>query len=158
MIMVTQTEKKCKRYLPHEVVTKTGAVNLYRTTGDIDLVCRRYHVSKASLMRWNKRYDGTRESLVPKPHTPHSPHPNAHTEQEITWILNYLRANSEISVCELYGKLLREKGYRRHPGSLSIGCLFGWDTGKDRNPQTKSRNITGITTRLPSSERSGRWM
>lgn len=118
MIMVTQTEKKCKRYLPHEVVTKTGAVNLYRTTRDIDLVCRRYHVSKASLMRWNKRYDGTRESLVPKPHTPHRPHPNAHTEQEITWILNYLRANSGISVCELYGKLLREKGYRRHPGSL----------------------------------------
>lgn len=116
--MVTQTEKKSKRYLPHEVVTKMGAVNLYRTTGDIGLVCRRYHISKASLMRWNKRYDGTRESLVPKPHTPHSPHPNAHTEQEITWIQNYLRANPGIGVCELYGKLLREKGYSRHPGSL----------------------------------------
>ena len=33
-------------------------------------------------MRWNKLYDGTRESLAPKSHRPHK----AHTEQEIKWI------------------------------------------------------------------------
>jgi transposase InsO family protein len=69
-------------------------------------------------MRWNKKYDGTKESLMPKSHRPHSPHPNAHTEEELGWIRNYHRRNPNISICELYGKLRQEKGYSRHPGSL----------------------------------------
>ena len=107
-----------KRYLPHEMSTKINSVKLYRQTGDIGFVVRRYHISKASLMWWNKQYDGTRESLLPKSHRPHSQHPNAHTEEELRWIRNYHRRNPNISVCELYGKLLQEKAYSRHPGSL----------------------------------------
>jgi len=87
-----------KRYLPHEMSTKINSVKLYRQTGDIDFVVRRYHISKASLMRWNKQYDGTRESLLPKSHRPHSQHPNAHTEEELKWIRNYHRRNPNISV------------------------------------------------------------
>lgn len=107
-----------KRYLPHEMSTKINSVKLYRQTGDIGFVVRRYHISKASLMRWNRQYDGTRESLLPKSHRPHSQHPNAHTETELNWIRSYHRRNPNISVCELYGKLLQEKAYSRHPGSL----------------------------------------
>ena len=73
-----------KRYLQHEVTTKLYAVRLYRQAGDVQFVCRRYHISKASLMRWNKQYDGTRESLEPKSHRPKTPHPNAHTEEELS--------------------------------------------------------------------------
>jgi len=69
-------------------------------------------------MRWNKQYDGTRESLVPKSHKPHTKHPNAHTDQELKWICNYHRRNPNISICELYGKLREDKAYSRHPGSL----------------------------------------
>ena len=107
-----------KGFCPHQISTKIGAINLYRYTHDIDFVCRRYHISKASLMRWNKIYDGTRESLVPKSHRPHSPHPNAHTEEELKWIKDYHRRNPNISICELYGKLREDKGYTRNPGSL----------------------------------------
>ena len=107
-----------KRYCPHEITTKYYAVNLYRQTKDISYVCRKYKVSKASLMRWNKLYDGTKESLLPKSHRPLSPHPNAHTEQEIKWIKDYHRRNPNISISELYGKLREEKAYSRHPGSL----------------------------------------
>lgn len=107
-----------KRYCPHEITTKEYSVKLYRQTKDISFVCRRYKISKASLMRWNKIYDGTRESLIPKSHRPHSKHPNAHTDEEIKWIENYHRRNPNISICELYGKLRAEKGYSRHPGSL----------------------------------------
>ena len=106
------------RYLPHEITTKENSVKLYRQTKDISFVCRRYHISKASLMRWNKEYDGSRESLIPKSHRPHRPHPNAHTEQELNWIRNLHRRNPNISVCEMYGKLRQEKAYSRHPGSL----------------------------------------
>ena len=107
-----------KRYLPHEITTKTNAVKLYRQTKDIGFVCRRYHISKSSLMRWNKQYDGTKESLLPKSHRPHTPHPNAHTEQELKRIRDYHRRKPDISICELYGKLREDKAYSRHPGSL----------------------------------------
>ena len=118
MDSIAQNPKKNKRYLPHEITTKVNSVKLYRQTKDIGYVCRQYHISKSSLMRWNERYDGTKESLLPKSHKPHSPHPNAHTEEELNWIRDYHRRNPNISVCELYGKLRQEKGYTRHPGSL----------------------------------------
>ena len=107
-----------KRYCPHEITTKINSVKVYRETKDISFVCRRYHISKASLMRWNKLYDGTRESLIPKSHRPLTPHPNAHTEEELKWICDYHRRNPDISICELYGKLREQKAYKRHPGSL----------------------------------------
>ena len=114
MDIVTQN----KRYLPHEITTKVQSVKLYRQTKDVGFVCRRYHISKASLMRWNKLYDGTKASLQPKSHRPHTPHPNAHTETELDWIRNLHRRNPDISVNELYGKLRQQKAYSRHPGSL----------------------------------------
>ncbi len=94
-----------KRYLPHELSTKYYAVKLYRSSHDISFVCRRYKISKASLMRWNRRFNGTKESLRDKSHRPKTPHPSAHTEEELKWIRDYHRRNPSISVCELYGKL-----------------------------------------------------
>jgi len=107
-----------QRYLPHELTTKFHAVKLYRSGYSVRFVCRRYHISKSSLMRWNKKFDGTKDSLSNKSHRPLSPHPNSHTQQELKWIKDYLRRNPHISVCELYGKLCLHKGYSRHPGSL----------------------------------------
>ena len=107
-----------QRYLPHELNTKFYAVKLYRTGVGISFVCRRYHISKSSLLRWNKKFDGSKESLRNKSHRPLSKHPNAHTDEELKWIRDYHRRNPKISVCELYGKLRTHKGYSRHPGSL----------------------------------------
>ena len=114
MSIVTQN----RRYLPHEITTKIHAVESYRKLGDISYICRKYKVSKASLMRWNKRYDGSAESLAAKSHRPHHQHPNAHSQEELTWIRNLHRRNPNISVCEMYGKLRVERAYSRHPGSL----------------------------------------
>ena len=105
-------------HYPHSLNTKYYAVLLYRNGNPISFVCRRYKCSKASLMRWNKKFDGTKESLNDKSHRPLSPHPNAHTEQELYWIKNYIRRNPNISLCELYGKLRTKKGYSRHACSL----------------------------------------
>ena len=107
-----------KGYLPHSQNTRIHAVLLYRKEKDIQFVCRRYHISKSSLMRWNKKYDGTKESLSDRSHKPLTPHPNSHTEEELGWIRAYLRRNPHISANELYGKLRQDKGYKRHPGSL----------------------------------------
>lgn len=105
-------------HYPHDLNTKYYAVLLYRNGNPISFVCRRYKCSKASLMRWNKKFNGLKESLLDKSHRPLSPHPNAHTEEELYWIKNYIRRNPNISLCELYGKLRVEKGYSRHACSL----------------------------------------
>lgn len=107
-----------RRYCPHNLNNKIKAVLSYRKIKDINYVCDMYHISKASLMRWNKKYDGTELSLANKSHRPHTPHPNSHTETEITWIKNLHRRNPNISVCEMYGKLRTHYGYSRHYGSL----------------------------------------
>ena len=114
MNIVTYTQ----RYLPHEISTRFYAVKLYRSGQSVSFVCRRYHISKSSLMRWNKRFDGTKESLMDRSHRPKSPHPASHTDQELKWIRDLHRCNPHASVCEIYGKLRTSKGYRRHPGSL----------------------------------------
>lgn len=111
-----------QRYYPHELNTRYYAVLLYRKGNTIAFVCRRYKITKSSLMRWNKRFDGTKDSLRDKSHKPLSKHPNAHTDEEISWIKAYLRRNPHISICELYGKLKKEKGYSRHPASLYRVC------------------------------------
>lgn len=130
-----------KRYLPHEISTKIYSVKLYRETHDIDFVCRRYHISKASLMRWNKKYDGTAESLMPKSHRPLTQHPNAHTEEELKWIQDYHRRNPNISVCEMYGKLREDKAYNRHIGSLyRMFVRFGYRK-KVESTKKKSKHL-----------------
>lgn len=106
------------RYLPHELKTRENAVKTYRNGNSTEYVCRKYHISRTSLYRWNKRYDGTKESLVDKSHKPFATHPNAHTEEEITWIKNLVRRNTHITLCELWYKLRVNKGYSRHIGSL----------------------------------------
>ena len=107
-----------QRYLPHDFNTKWYSVQLYRKGFSVYQVCRRYHISKASLMRWNKKFDGTKASLFDKSHKPLTKHPNSHTELELKWIKNYIRRNPHITMPELYGKLRTEKGYSRHASSL----------------------------------------
>jgi len=108
-----------QRFLPHELHTRFYACKLYSQNNvSVAFVTRRYKISKSSLMRWMKRFDGTKQSLMDKSHRPHSKHPNAHTDQEIEWINNYLRRNPNISMIELYGKLRINRGYSRHPSSL----------------------------------------
>lgn len=125
------------RYLPHTLDTRYYSVKLYRSGCSINFVCRRYHISKASLMRWNKRFNGDRDSLREKSHKPLSPHPNAHTEMELKWINDLHRRNPHISICEMYGKLRSQKGYSRHPGSLyRIYKTLGFSS---KAPSTKKK-------------------
>ena len=106
------------RYLPHELKTRIYAVETYRNENNIEYVCRKYHISRISLWRWNKRYDGTPQSLLDRSHRPKSRHPKAHTDEEIKWIKNLIRRNPHITLCELWIKLKMNKGYQRHIVSL----------------------------------------
>lgn len=105
--------------IPHEIKTRFHAVSTYRNTKcSVSFICRKYHCSKASLMRWNKRFDGTIESLIDKSHRPLSKHPNSHTDSEITNIKNLIKRNPHIGLNELYTKLVTKYNYTRHCASL----------------------------------------
>ena len=116
--IITENLKNTQRYIPHTLDTRLAAVKTYRNNNSINFICRRYKISKASLMRWNKKYDGTKESLMDKSHKPYSQHPNSHTSEELSWIKNLIKRNPNISMIELYAKLKFNKGYKRHPCSL----------------------------------------
>ena len=96
-------DEKHRRYWPHELKTRIYAVKLYRAVrhskkiNPVDFVCRKYHCSKASLMRWNKLYDGTPESLQDKSHRPIHTHPSAHTDEEKNWIKIHQLISSNIA-------------------------------------------------------------
>ena len=49
MKIITQNS----RYLPHEIKTRVHSVENYRKGNSVKYVCRKYHISKSSLMRWN---------------------------------------------------------------------------------------------------------
>lgn len=115
MIIIT---RNVSSYLPHELKTRIYAVELYRKGNSIEYVCRKYHISRTSLWRWNKKYDGSPESLMDKSHRPKTKHPNAHTDEEIKWIKDYIKRNPHITLCELWIKLKKNKDYKRHIFSL----------------------------------------
>lgn len=105
--------------IPHEIKTKLHAVLTYRNNKcSVSFICRKYHCSKASLMRWNKKYDGTIQSLINKSHRPLSKHPNSHSDIEITNIKNLIKRNPHIGLNELYTKLATNYNYKRHCTSL----------------------------------------
>lgn len=105
--------------IPHEIKTKLHAVQTYRNNKcSVSFICRKYHCSKASLMRWNKKYDGTIQSLFNKSHRPLSKHPNSHSDNEISNIKNLIRRNPHIRLNELYTKLVSKYNYKRHCTSL----------------------------------------
>ena len=106
------------RYLPHQIDTRYHAVLLYRNGNTVNFVCRRYKISKSSLMRWNKRFDGTKDSLMDKSHRPLTRHPKSHTTEEIENIKNFIRRNPNITLIELFAKMKFKKNYKRHPSSL----------------------------------------
>lgn len=118
------TDKDNRRYWPHELQTRVHAVELYRVTmrgkriNSVDFVCRKYHCSKASLMRWNKAYDGTLESLQDKSHRPIHVTPSAHTDKEREWINRLMKANPHLSPLALWHQLRVRYGYNRSPMSL----------------------------------------
>lgn len=60
----------------------------------------RYNVSRATIYRWRKRYDGTLESLKDRSHRPHS-HPNQHTEEEIKLIRRMRRLSQSAVISSL---------------------------------------------------------
>lgn len=51
--IIIENLQNTQRYILHTLETSLTTVKTYRNKHSISFICRRYKVSKASLMRWN---------------------------------------------------------------------------------------------------------
>ena len=93
----------------------------------------RYRVSRNSIYRWRKRYDGTWQSLKDRSHRPKS-HPKQHTKQEHDLIMRYYHRNKDDKIV-LWMKI-REKGYKR---SYAVMCQYIRRQGIEKIDKKKYR-------------------
>ena len=89
MILLSSITKNI-RYLPYDLTTKYHVVKYFLKGTPINFLIRKYKVSRASIYRWVKLFNGHENSLIPKSHRALSPHPNAHSQTEIKWIADLL--------------------------------------------------------------------
>ncbi len=76
----------------------------------------RYKVNRQYVYRWQRRYDGTWESLKDRSHKPKS-HSNQHTDAELKLIRDMRRRNPHTGLVVFWVKL-RQRGYTRSVTSL----------------------------------------
>ena len=81
-------------------------------------VARLYKISRTSIYRWLKRYDGTVESLYERSHRPHS-HPRQHTMEELNLIKRVCSHNKGLGLVCLHMVLETRHGYTRSICSLN---------------------------------------
>ena len=77
---------------------------------------RKYNKGRSYIYFWQKRFDGTVESLACQSRRPHS-HPNQHTEQELKLIRDIRRRSPNLGVVEMWARM-RKRGYTRCVESL----------------------------------------
>ena len=99
-----------------QITRRRQAIIEYSLKKGVTKAARRYNVSRQFIYRWQKRYDGTLESLENKSHRPHS-HPNQHTEEEIKLIKDMRKRNKNLGLVVFWVKL-KERGYTRSITSL----------------------------------------
>lgn len=71
----------------------------------------KFNVSRASLFRWKKRYDGSQQSLKDYSRRPHH-HPNQHTSEELKLISDMRRRNPNDGLVVFWIKL-KQRSYSR---------------------------------------------
>ncbi len=81
-------------------------------------VCQKFKCTERSLWRWKALYNGTLESLENKSTRPHTPHPNAHTSDEVKTIIDIFKKKPNITYCEAYGLLRSKIAYSRSYGGF----------------------------------------
>lgn len=85
--------------------------------GNISEAELKYNVTRQTIHRWLKRFDGTKQSLADKSRRPHS-HPNQHTQEETEFVIRLWHKNKQFGLDYLYGKLLRQHDYKRSRETL----------------------------------------
>ena len=95
-------QRYLKYYLKHKNATETAI---------------RYKISRKTLYKWLKRYDGTWQSLVEQSRRPHSS-PRAHTAEEIRQIRRLAKKHNWEDLILAYQEMREKYGYMRSYGGF----------------------------------------
>ena len=95
-------QRYLKYFLKHKNATETAI---------------RYKISRKTLYKWLKRYDGTWQSLVEQSRRPHSS-PRAHTAEEIRQIRRLAKKHNWEDLILAYQEMREKYGYRRSYGGF----------------------------------------
>ena len=87
------------------------AIIQYSFKNGVTKAAIRYKVNRQYVYRWQKRYDGTLQSLSDKSRRPHH-HPNQHTPEELKLIADMRKRNANAGLVVFWVKL-RKRGYSR---------------------------------------------
>lgn len=89
----------------------------YAMTHNVTETSRRYRVSRKTIYKWRKRWDGTKESLSAQSRRPKTS-PRKHTEQEERQIRKRLKQCRWTDLILAYQLLIERDGYTRSYGSF----------------------------------------
>ena len=92
------------------------SVVAYSFKFSVQAAVNRFNVSRASVYRWRKRFNGDTKSLQDRSRRPHH-HPNQHTQEELKLISDMRRRNPNLGLVVFWVKL-RMRGYSRSIPSL----------------------------------------
>ena len=93
------------------------SVVAYSFKFSVQAAVNRFNVSRASVYRWRKRFNGDIKSLQDRSRRPHH-HPNQHTQEELKLIFDMRRRNPNLGLVVFWVKL-RMRGYSRSIPSLN---------------------------------------
>ena len=99
-----------------QIIRYRQSVLFYFLRHDLQSTLNRFNVSRATLYRWKKKYDGTPQSLKDQSRRPHH-HPNEHTATELKLISDMRRRNTNAGLVVFWVKL-KQRGYTRSIPSL----------------------------------------
>ena len=121
-----------------QTLKRRQAIVSFASKHSVTEASRRYNVSRPTIYKWMKRYDGTLGSLKDLSRKPHH-HPNQHTEDELKLIRDMRRRNPNAGIVVFWVKL-REKGYTRSiSGLLKVLRKMGQMAEKLPNPKYKPK-------------------
>lgn len=121
MISIADTARFRQRVIKYSLKNGVTKASIY------------FKISRNSIYRWMKRYDGTWQSLKDRSHRPKS-HPKQHTKQEHDLIMRYYHKNKDDKIV-LWMKI-REKGYKR---SYAVMCQYIRRQGIEKIDKKKYR-------------------
>ena len=96
------------------------SVVLFSFRNSVLSAIRRFGVSRATVYRWRKMYDGSLNSLAERSRRPHS-HPNQHTSEELKLISDMRRRKPEAGLVVFWVKLI-ERGLRSSLRKPTLSC------------------------------------
>ena len=110
----------------------------YTKQGNATRAAERYRISRKTLYKWLKRWDGTWQSLKDQSRRPvHSP--RQHTEEELRQIRRLAKKHKWTDIILAYQDMCEQYGYSRSYGSFRRIVRKLYD-GKAKRKRTKRKN------------------